>query len=195
MLFIHSLAIQPGKHLEASVLISTSFLSHGSLMASPRWPSPNNHPAWASPRHTLHPESALYLPVCLRLARASRLSAHARVSLSLFLFPVLLPPLRFIIFVNSLRSLSHPQWPLECISFQCVCAPVFALQGHSAWHQECYLLKKNLIKQCASLLPRSSLSPPLSRGLTHLFVLLVLWDVCLFPCLLSSLSCPSFPLS
>lgn len=143
-------------------------------MASPRWPSPNNHPVWASPRHTLHPESSFY-----RLPLSPSFPLFPHLSFFLFLFP----PSGFIIFVNSIVCPSPAHCHIlsslpESIGFQHVCSCLLCGDVLVRRH---LLFKKNGNPMCLStsaLIPLFSL---LSRGLTHLFVLPVLWDVCLFP--------------
>lgn len=120
------------------------------------------HPEQASPRHTLHPESSLCLPVL----------PHTRVSL------ILSSSLGFIIPGNPSRSRapsrapSYPQrWPNFTAS-ACVCSigTFFVASRVSPF-------KKNCNQTSFSSSPAHLLSSRLYRGLTVLFVLLIRVDV------------------
>lgn len=118
------------------------------------WNVPGDHlqtiiqPEQASPRHILHPESSLYLPVFTH----TLLRSFSSCSFS---------SLGFIIFINSLfPSLSATVTSSVAAQEYLISLRVlmFALQGHSLQSPECHLLRRTAIKQCFLLLPPSSLS-------------------------------------
>lgn len=168
---------------------------------SPLWHLPGDHlqtiiqPEQASPRHILHPESSLHLPVSLLLP-VSFLTCSFLSCVSFFL-SFFLPRVHYLHKLSLSQSVGHchilsglPR-VFNFSACACVCSAgtFFAASRVSPF-------KKNsnhtMFLSSSTLIPLSS---RLSRGLTHLLVLLILCDTCLFPRLLSLLSRPSFLLS